>query len=150
MAIKCWHDLRHDDPSCIPWAEEFQLFGQRGAAHEGHAGVNHVWIEVARLLNEFGRRPIGGDHDHRFYWQAAPAGVARWSSRNGRVHIHGVALVIEPQNCAFVASERTDSFRYAGEAGSPYASCWAKTAICSGLSRLTFTRYCTVAAVSSA
>ena len=25
MAIKCWYDLRHDDPSCIPLAEEFQL-----------------------------------------------------------------------------------------------------------------------------
>ena len=34
MAIKCWHDLRHDDPSCIPLAEELQLLGQRGAAHK--------------------------------------------------------------------------------------------------------------------
>src|SRR5665811_476949 len=98
MAIDRRHDLRHDDPSCILLAQEHQLTGQRGAAHERNAGVDHVWVEIARLLDESRRGPISGDHDYRFYWEALP-----FELLDRLVHIHGVALVIEPQNCALVA-----------------------------------------------
>ena len=43
-------------------------------------------------------------------------GVVRLELRDGLVHVHGVALIIEPQNCAVVAPERTDSLGDAGEA----------------------------------
>ena len=60
--------------------------------------------------------------------------------RDGLVHIHGVALVIEPQNCAVVAPERTDGLGYAGEARVSVRVLLGKDRDLLGFSRRTFTK----------
>ncbi len=95
VAIDRRHDLRHDDPICKPFAQEHQLIGLRGAAYERNAGVNHVWILIARLLDEFRRGPMGWDHIHRFYWEALSFELLGLELRDVRVYIHRIALVID-------------------------------------------------------
>jgi len=121
VAIDRRRDLGNDDSRCVLFAQQHQLISQRGAAHKGNTGVNHVWVEIARLLNKFSRRPIGRDHDHRFNREvpfSLQLRVPLLELRDGIVHIHCITLVIEPQNWALVTPlQGTDRFLYAGETG---------------------------------
>src|SRR5262249_26630763 len=66
---------------------------------------------IACLFDECRRGPIGRHHDHRFYWNAV-----LFESRDSFVDVHGVALIIKPQDRIIVAPERSDGLGDACEA----------------------------------
>src|SRR5712671_4693947 len=95
------HHLGHDCAGSIARAQQHQFIGERGAADARHVGVNHSRKEVVRLLDELGRGPIDRGHDHGFDWR-----LLQFQLIDRVLHIHGVALIIEPQNAAVIDAER--------------------------------------------
>src|SRR3984893_6975838 len=108
------HHLGHDGAAGIARSQQHQFIGKGGAAHERHIGVDHPGKEVVRLFDELGGGPIRSHHDDRFDRR-----LLQFQLIDRVVHIHGVALVVEPHNRAVTDAERAHGLCDPGEARIP-------------------------------